>query len=440
MKTEFYLSRESSGGRLDRAAYRPWPLRWIPTLVPAAAISMLLGSVPLNAIGNALSESATGVIVRSPLPGAAPPFDERFLTWMDHPRKKHALPGMRESIRAQLEYLTTTGRNELQQQFTRAEPHLSYMKLIFREEGLPEDLVYLALIESGFDLTAVSEANAVGPWQFTLPTARSYGLRIDRWIDERRDLLKSTNAAARYLKDLYGRFGSWPLALASYNTGPTRVRQAMRNTNSSDFWHLKALRQIHRETQNYVPKFIAYAVIAGNKDAFGFTRKAPAPLDHEEVLVGRSTDLRLLALSAGSSYEWIKGLNPELRGRRTPPYQKAYRVRLPNGSGKILPAVLAPLADDRQVRGTQPYPGGRNIAPALLLRDRTISVSALPRVTIGAGKAADPLLPVIGSKRRNAGGDAILPELMRPKKIARSHRARAGRFEITHWERADFCA
>lgn len=420
MKTDNYIIPESPGGQQNLTACRRKQPRWFFILVISAAASILLGMIPLKALGNVHIESAFETALQSPLPGEFPHNGERFLAWIDNPRRKTALSDMRTSIRAQLEYLTTNGRPELQRRFARAEPHLPSMKRIFREEGLPEDLVYVALIESGFELTAVSGANAVGPWQFTIPTARSYGLRIDRWVDERRDLLKSTNAAARYLKDLYERFGSWPLALASYNTGPTRVRQAMRNNNSSDFWHLKALHQIHKETRHYVPRFIAYSIIAGNRKAFGFSLHAVPLLEHDEVLVGRSADLHLLALSSGVSYEAIRGLNPEIRRGKTPPDQNAYRIRLPKGARTIIPAALAPTADERQVRWMQPDPEGQHISAAPVPRDHTNPLPVHQGKVIGSRKTAAPPPPAIALKSRTAGSDAVLPAMLRTKKIARS--------------------
>jgi hypothetical protein len=284
------------------------------------------------------------------------------------------------------------------------------MKSIFKKEGLPEDLVYVALLESGFDPAAVSGANAVGPWQFTLPTARNYGLRTDGWIDERRDLLKSTNAAARYLKDLYDLFESWPLVLASYNTGPTRIRQAMRQSNASDFWHLKAMHQIHRETRNYVPKFIASVVIASNMEAFGFTRSAVPPIEHDDVLVGGGTDLRLLALYSGTSYEHLKELNPEIQWWATPPDRNAYHVRLPKGAGKILHATVSTLPMGWKLHGKHDQVGREEeLRVALFHHQQGMPLSALAHEFIAPQVVAVPLSLMTEARRRNASRGTVIP-------------------------------
>ena len=438
MRITTYSIKEPPRGRPHRATCRAGPLQWLFTLVPASAVSIVLVSFPLNVVGETAVAKAPVAVQEPSLAENLLPDGQLSLTWMDQPHKGRALSGMRKRIQAQIEYLTTTHRQELQQWFDRAEPHLPLMKFIFREEGLPEDLVYLALIESGLDLTAVSGANAVGPWQFTPSTARSYGLTTDGWIDERRDLLKSTIAAAQYLKHLYRRFGSWPLALASYNTGPTRVRQAMRDANSSDYWRLTARHGIHQETRDYVPRFIASAVIAGNRAAFGFSRQAAAPPEYDEIFVGRSTDLSLLARHTGSSYEAIRALNPELRRRETPPDRYAYRIRLPKSTRNISLASFIPLADDRRVRAVQHHLAAGSRRQALPQHEFTTGSAVLQREAIGIRRMATHPLSAIGPRQRSAKSDTILPSLLQYKKIARSHRAKTGRFEITLLQRINY--
>ncbi len=178
---------------------------------------------------------------------------------------------LNDSVENHLEYFKTRGRDVFQRWLDRSARYIPVMKDIFREKNLPEDLVYVAMIESGFNPYAVSWAKAVGPWQFMPATGKLYGLKIDWWIDERKDPVKSTYAAAEHLKDLHNLFGSWPLALASYNAGAGKVQRAVLRTRSDDFWDLKASRYIRKETKNYVPKFMAATIIAKNPESYGFS-------------------------------------------------------------------------------------------------------------------------------------------------------------------------
>jgi membrane-bound lytic murein transglycosylase D len=206
------------------------------------------------------------------------------------------------------------------------------MKEIFKKNNLPEDLVFVSLIESGFNPYAYSRSAAVGPWQFMKGTGRRYGLRINEWIDERRDPVKSTAAAANYLKDLYAMFNSWPLALASYNAGEGRVGRAMAKSKAGDFWDLRSTRYLRPETRNYVPKFMAATIIAKNPEKYGFNLNYHEPLQYDEVVIDRPTDLQLIAKTAGVTYEEVKELNPELRQSVTPLGYDDYRLKLPVGA------------------------------------------------------------------------------------------------------------
>ncbi len=169
---------------------------------------------------------------------------------------------LNESVESQIDFFTTRGRAIFQSWLRRSARYLPLMKQIFREYNLPEDLVYVAMIESGFNPHAVSPQKAVGPWQFMLATGREYGLNINRWVDERKDPVKSTRAAAAHLKSLYNTFGSWLMALASYNAGTGRMQGAVLKARSDDFWDICASRFIHMETQEYVPRYLAALIIA----------------------------------------------------------------------------------------------------------------------------------------------------------------------------------
>jgi membrane-bound lytic murein transglycosylase D len=206
------------------------------------------------------------------------------------------------------------------------------------------------MIESGFNPYAVSWAKAVGPWQFMPATGKLYGLKIDWWIDERKDPIKSTMAAAEHLKDLHNLFGSWPLALASYNAGAGKVQRAVLRTRSDDFWDLKASRYIRKETKNYVPKYMAATIIAKNPEAYGFSTTSIEPLKFDEVVVDQSTDLRLIARCANCTYEEVKELNPEIKRWVTPPQYERYVLRIPIGRKNIFLENYAAIPAEQKIK------------------------------------------------------------------------------------------
>jgi membrane-bound lytic murein transglycosylase D len=257
---------------------------------------------------------------------------------------------LNDSVENHLEYFKTRGRDVFQLWLDRSARYIPVMKGIFREKNLPEDLVYVAMIESGFNPYAVSWARAVGPWQFMPATGKLYGLKIDWWIDERKDPIKSTNAAAEHLKDLHNLFGSWPLALASYNAGAGKVQRAVLRTRSDDFWDLKASRYIRKETKNYVPRYMAATIIAKNPGAYGFIVSQYEPYKFDEVVVEESTDLRLIARCAECTYAELKELNPELRRWVTPPLYSRYTVRIPAGKKEKFLTNYAAIPPEQKIK------------------------------------------------------------------------------------------
>ncbi|MEO5656963.1 MAG: LysM peptidoglycan-binding domain-containing protein [Nitrospiria bacterium] len=239
---------------------------------------------------------------------------------------------LNSSVESHIEYFNTRIRDKFELWLSRSGRYLPLMREIFKKNNLPEDLVFVSLIESGFNPYAYSRSAAVGPWQFMKGTGKHYGLRINEWIDERRDPVKSTEAAANYLKDLYAMFNSWPLALASYNGGEGRVGRAMAKSKADDFWDLRSTRYLHPETRNYVPKFMAATIIAKNPEKYGFNLHYHDPLQYDEVEIDRPTDLRLIAKVAGIPYEDLKNLNPELKHGITPLDYPNYLLKLPFGT------------------------------------------------------------------------------------------------------------
>ena len=236
-----------------------------------------------------------------------------------------------EKVSFYVDHFTTRERVVFQKWLDRAGPFVPLMREIFREEGLPEDLVLLPLIESGFRVDARSSKKAMGLWQFMAATGTLYGLKVDKWVDERKDPVKSTRAAARHLKDLYNTFGTWPLALASYNAGSGKVKRALARTGSSDFWELGQRRALVAETRNYVPKFMAAMIIAKNPDAFGFTFSEEPFIRYDALEVPGGMGLASLAKIAGTDFRSLRRLNPELKGNILPFDRSYYTVRLPEG-------------------------------------------------------------------------------------------------------------
>jgi membrane-bound lytic murein transglycosylase D len=259
-----------------------------------------------------------------------------------------------------LEYYQTAGRKHMALWLARSERYIPMMQTILKERGLPSDLVYLALIESGFSTSARSHAAAVGPWQFIAGTGRRYGLRTDWWIDERQCPEKSTVAAAEYLSDLHDMFGSWYLAAAGYNAGEGRIVKGIArfdlvsmevdDPEDDPFWRLSERRFLAAETKEYVPKLIAAALIAKSPEKYGFGGIAyHEPLVYDKVPVPDATDLQLVAWAAETSYAEIKRLNPELKRWATPPNYPGYQVKIPAGTREVFLRNFGTIAPSKRI-------------------------------------------------------------------------------------------
>lgn len=235
-----------------------------------------------------------------------------------------------------IQYFQTTLSNRFSNWLARSEKYIPFMKNLLKENGLPEDLVYLALIESGFNPYAYSRSKASGPWQFIYLTGKRYGLKVNWWVDERRDPEKSTIAAAKYLKDLYDIFECWYLAAAGYNAGEKKIISAMKRYQTEDFWELAKYRYLKQETRDYVPQMIAAALIAKDPEKYGFTGiEYQEPLRYEKVVVSEVTDLAVIAKACESSVEELKDLNPELLRGYTPPNISDYEIKIPFGKEEL---------------------------------------------------------------------------------------------------------
>lgn len=233
---------------------------------------------------------------------------------------------------------------------SRSGQYLHMMKEILRKKEVPEDMVFLSLIESGFNPYAYSIARAVGPWQFIASTAKRYGLEINWWKDERRDPVKSTEAAADYLKDLYEMFGSWNLAMAAYNAGEGKILKAVKKNRSDDYWDLLDTKHIKRETKEYVPRFIAASLIASNPQDFGFVDiEYHPPLKYDEVVIESPVDLSVAAECTNTTLEEIKRLNPELRRWCTPPDADRYTLKIPEGTKEMFLERLSVVPEEERL-------------------------------------------------------------------------------------------
>lgn len=236
-------------------------------------------------------------------------------------------------------------REFLGEGLARGAQYLPMIQRVFRAEGLPLDLAYVPLIESAFKPTALSRAKARGVWQFMRGTAIENGLVADWYIDERADPEKATLAAAKYLKSLYGMFGDWHLAMASYNGGPGRVQRAMTRSRKDDFWTLTSTtRHLPRETRDYVPMILAAIIIAKNPAQYGFEVTPDPPVPTEAVTLPAAVDLRRVAEWAGVDVDEIQHLNPELRRWTTPIRQGDYTLRVPEGTAALVEDGLSQSA------------------------------------------------------------------------------------------------
>lgn len=218
-----------------------------------------------------------------------------------------------------ISYFQRRGRPHMERYLARSGRYSKLMKRILKQNGLPEDLIYIALIESGFSSKATSRAAAVGYWQFIRGTGKRYGLEINSFVDERRDPVLATQAAADYFKGLYSVFGSWYLAMASYNVGENRVYREVMNHKTRNFWELVQKRRLPRETMNYVPKYIAAKLIAKDPAKYGFTNiEYEAPVEFELIKVSAAVNLKMMSEKMNIGYDELKQINPKFRGEVAP--------------------------------------------------------------------------------------------------------------------------
>ena len=270
--------------------------------------------------------------------GIFEPGNEADATVLSRPAIDGIEPQFNEDVYRWIDFFTGAGRSHFERWLRRSGRYVELFRTVLTREGLPPDLVHLVFVESGFNVHARSVAAAVGPWQFLRSTGRLFGLTVNQWVDERRDPEKSTVAAARYLKHLYAIFGDWPLALASYNAGEGRVLRAIKSQGTTNYWDLR----LPRQTEEYVPKFMAALAIAIAPARYGFGEiELEEPIEFDEIAFKGSVDLRVIAGLAGCSYEELRHLNPAVRSHAITGPKGVTTIRVPPGAEAGLMERLA---------------------------------------------------------------------------------------------------
>lgn len=232
-----------------------------------------------------------------------------------------------------ISYFQANGKTWFRDWLERSSRYMPFIQKDLKNAGLPQDLAFMVMIESGFEPNAISHADAVGPWQFIQPTGERYGLHVKPWLDERRDLRKSTLAAIRYLKDLHQEFGSWYLVAASYNMGESGLRKQIARYGSKDFWTLSRVGALPKETIDYVPKILAAMMIAKAPNLYGFSDLAKFDTyEYDVVMAPGGTDLKELADDLGVTEKSLKDMNAELIRGYVPSTVDRFPIRVPRGS------------------------------------------------------------------------------------------------------------
>ena len=279
------------------------------------------------------------------------------------PTTVHSLKGVKfdipvtinDRVSTWIDYFANgSGRKHFERYLSRSTRFVPTQLSILKEVGVPKDLIFLSMIESGFNTHAYSSAAASGLWQFIRSTGRLYGLVSDYWIDERRDPVKATTAAAQHLKDLYGEFGDWYLAFAAYNAGAGKVRRAIAATGSNNFWDLANSSYLRQETKDYVPKILAAAIISKSPEKYGFENVIyQDPIATEKVNVSTPTDVDVIAECAGVDADLIRLVNPELVRNMTPPDRPNYEINIPRGTRSLFEKKYARLSPAERLKYVQ---------------------------------------------------------------------------------------
>ena len=315
---------------------------------------------------------------------------------------------------------TARGRNTLTNGWQRAGRYREMIFRILKEEGVPQDLFYLAQAESGFHPLAVSRVGARGMWQFMHYTAPLYGLERTWWVDDRQDPEKSTRAAARHLKDLYNQFGDWWLAMAAYNSGAGNVQRAVQRTGYADFWELYKRNVLPAETKNYVPIIVAMTIVAKNPAQYGLNDVAiEAPEEPDTVTTKYAVDLRLVAEATDSTLDEVAALNPALL-RRVTPRDREYDLKLPHGTKDRFEQAIAAIPVDKRVLWRYHHVADGETLVSIAKKYHVTS-SAIQQVNDLAGDevAVDSRLVIPVSGRVSANGSTAYAKKPKRYKVRR---------------------
>lgn len=319
---------------------------------PAAADLALLGQQPIDdsgsgapagAIETAPEREAVEDAATPPPESSTPPPGEALVA----PPAEGPVPFdaysvvVNDRVQFFMDRYTGSRREVVSVWLSRSPRYLTMIRDVFRAQGLPEDLAFVAMVESGFNPRAVSRVGAKGLWQFMAPTGRRYGLRVDQWVDDRLDPVKSTQAAAAHMRDLYQQFGSWALVKAAYNAGEVKVVRAIQGTGTNDFWVLASSRYLRQETKDFVPAIHAATLIGRDPGRYGFEQGIAEEMLTATVSVPPRTSLKTLSTRAGIAFEILRDLNPVLIRAMTPP-GASYALTVPDGSVDRVEAALAP--------------------------------------------------------------------------------------------------
>ncbi len=340
-----------------------------------------------------------------------------------------------------MSYLESRGRGYIDNVLRGAGKYGQLISEALRKEDLPQDLIYLAAGESAFNPLAVSNRQCVGIWQFSAATGALYGLKINRWVDERKDPVKSTLAAARHLKDLYQTFGDWFLVMAAYDSGAGNVQRAIERTGYADYWELRSRHALLAETENYVPIFLATALIAKDPKTYGFDVPPDPPLTIDEVTVATPTDLRLVAELVDHPVEDLVKLNPSLLRWTTPGNDPAFVLNLPAGTKDQFEQSIALVPPAKRIwwRAHKVLPGDTLSGVAAQFHITTASLAQANQLT--AGSLLEPgthlVIPLA------VGNEAALARVREPSSYRLVHyRVRWGdtvdliadRFDVTPYQ------
>jgi membrane-bound lytic murein transglycosylase D len=286
-------------------------------------------------------------------------------------------------------FQTPRGRAIVETGLRRKGKYEGMISQILKQEGVPQDLIYLAQAESAFQPLALSRAGARGIWQFVQWRGNEYGLKRSWWVDERMDPEKATRAAAQHLRDLYELYGDWYLAMAAYNCGPGNVQKAIERTGYADFWELYKRNVLPKETKNYVPIILALTLIAKDAAHYGISVDAEQPAEVDTLKLGRAIDLRLVAETIDVDVETLRSLNPSLL-RMTTPDDPGFVLRLPKGTSERFSAEIADIPPDKWVSWRRHRVDAGETLTAIARKYRVTAASIAEANNLGRGASLEP--------------------------------------------------